>query len=221
MHMMNTFQALQLARQTQISIYQDSRSSVTNPEDLIELFSPESACDFLNVKLFEPEEIPGDNECYEIAGLFDRGASLIAIARKYPERYRRFTGIHEVAHYLLHPGMNTLHRDRPLDHVRPGKARNPIERQADQFAACWLMPEKLVREQFTTRFGANTLRFDENAAFWLGIAPEAVRRLTHDERAMRVATARQFGGRMFQPLDEFFKVSTTAMAIRLKELNLL
>lgn len=58
---------------------------------------------------------------------------------------RRFTIAHELGHLMLHPHLDTVHRDTTF-----GPPYDRIERQANQFAASLLMPEPWIR-YFTPR----------------------------------------------------------------------
>lgn len=58
---------------------------------------------------------------------------------------RRFTIAHELAHYILHKKDSKLYAHR--DMAGKDNQRNPIEREANYFAANILMPEGLVKEK--------------------------------------------------------------------------
>ena len=82
------------------------------------------------------------------------GTASIAVRRTDPPNRRRFTIAHEIGHYVLRH-----HRQRPeLVHADPhsqviyrnpraSEGLDPIEVQANQFAASLLMPARLVKEQ--------------------------------------------------------------------------
>lgn len=57
---------------------------------------------------------------------------------------------HELGHALLHVGLEAMHRDRPVD--GPYNSTDIKERQANKFAACFLMPSKLVEITFEQLF---------------------------------------------------------------------
>ena len=73
----------------------------------------------LNVTFEEPEQIipnsslPNHLVPIETAGFIDRERNRIVVAQKFRAEYRRFTGAHEIGHWVLHPGIK-YHRDRPL-----------------------------------------------------------------------------------------------------------
>lgn len=88
------------------------------------------------------------------------------------------------------------------------------------------MPAAFVELEFTSIFGNQLpLRIDENLAFHLKLNPhdpDFLLRPTRDrlerERALSIVTT--LGGVRFESLAERFRVSTTAMAIRISELRL-
>jgi Zn-dependent peptidase ImmA (M78 family) len=52
---------------------------------------------------------------YEIAGLLDRQARKIAVAEQFPDETVRFTGAHEIGHWVLHAiGVRHLSRFVPV-----------------------------------------------------------------------------------------------------------
>jgi Zn-dependent peptidase ImmA (M78 family) len=90
----------------------------------------------------------------DISGLLVRTATgtQICVAAKHPEVRRRFTIAHEIAHHVLghqfEPGEH-VHVDRgnyiSQRGVRASEGVDPKEIEANQFAACLLMPTDLVR----------------------------------------------------------------------------
>jgi IrrE N-terminal-like domain len=68
--------------------------------------------------------------------------------RLHNEGFERFTIAHELGHYCLEGHVSQLFRTGTVHQSRSGFLdRNPLERQADFFAAALLMPESLFREQ--------------------------------------------------------------------------
>ncbi len=203
--------------------------SLTSPLGIIEPVL--LAEKLLHVEFLEPEVPP---EGSEIAGYIDREKNTIAVARRVgnlrlPLEVRRFTAAHEVGHWLLHPG-TVYFRDMALS--GPGQERNrPFEElEADHFAAEFLMPEKILREEFRKRHGTMSLAagpIDEHLAL----------RLSYGTDFKGTAADLLQGGRRFrsklvaqclppdvqepyQSLARLFRVSLTAMAIQLEELGL-
>ncbi len=155
-----------------------------------------------------------------VAGLIDQSTRSIQIATDADPRVMRFTAAHEIGHAILHPDQTGLHRDQPLDGAR--QSRNRTELEADKFATYFLLPEKLLAEEFKSRFiGAFSL--NEQTAFALLSKPifevlEALPTLRHVSR--KLAGATYYNGRHFVSLSESFGISAEAMAIRLEELKL-
>ena len=155
-----------------------------------------------------------------VAGLIDNSNRTIKVATDVEPRVARFTGAHEIGHAGLHPHLGGLHRDRPLSGTT--ESRDRVEYEADKFAAFFLMPRKLVTEQFLSRFIAPFELQELSAYALLGKSYSAARTLfptrRHISRAL--ADAIQFNGRSFTSLSDYFGLSTEALAIRLEELGL-
>ncbi len=163
---------------------------------------------------------------YETAALLDPQAKKIAVAEKFGLEIARFTGAHELGHAVLHPG-NVMRRDRPIEGLRwnDRSPRPQIEREADFFAGCFLMPRKPVISVFEENFEIKTpLVIDETTAFWLcPDEPDFLLRTLpgSSARALAVASCESFEGRHFDSLAKRFRVSVTSMAITLYELDLI
>jgi len=157
---------------------------------------------------------------YEVAGVLNRERGIVSVSTRFSEAAVRFTGAHEIGHFLLHPG-EVFHRDRPISNT-PTEKRPSREQEADYFAACFLASEKLIRQEFEPRFGSLPLRLTDTVAYHLRKErmQELLRASTESlEFAAAVAGARSFGGRNFVPLADRFGLSISAMAIRLQELG--
>ncbi len=160
---------------------------------------------------------------FKVGGLVDRQAGKIAVSTECSMEATRFTGAHELGHWILHPEQ-TMHRDIALDGSQVNSVKPPFEKEADFFAATFLMPEKLVLHYFQESFQTELpFVFHETHAFH--VCPQRADMLVHAqpntlERELALARCRSFGGRPFASLAETFRVSNMAMAIRLKELNL-
>lgn len=162
---------------------------------------------------------------YEVAGVLDRQARKIAISKRFSLEVMRFTGAHELGHWLLHPG-HTMHRDRPIAGLsNETSSRELEEREADYFAACFLMPDKLVTAAFECTFQTKApFVFDDDSAWWLcPDDPESLLRADTEsmDRALALARAESYRGVHIVPLAKQFRVSISTMAIRLKELELI
>ena len=160
----------------------------------------------------------------EVAGLIDRGAHRVSISRNLPHITHRFTAAHELGHAIMHKEAR-LHRDRPMDGSSQDKTkRNVIEKEADKFAAYFLMPEKLVRGRFEKIFGvSNAFVLNDDTAFALnpGKPDELLSRCRNLRDLTRIlAKTEYYNGRHVNSLAAQFHVSPEAMAIRLEELGL-
>lgn len=217
------------ARHLQLQIWQQRstlwQDEAPRPVDMLE---PAIAARVLGIDFEYYEELGrfgNGREQFEVAGLLDRQTGKIAVATKFPPETIRFTGAHEIGHWLLHPG-EVMHRDRPIKGLtNEPSGRAPQEREADYFAACFLMPRKLVKEALESTFLIKApLVFDDAAAFWLcPDDPDSLLRADEGslDRALSVASARTYSGRHFNSLSSQFRVSITTMAIRLRELGLI
>ena len=216
------------ARELHIQLWKDrerlfGRPDV-RPEELLE---PELAAAVLGVTYEEHDELGRfgfGRDRFEVAGLIDRDQRKIAVSLVFRGAQLRFTGAHEVGHWLLHPDQ-IMHRDRPVDGLHLDRAPKPRkEQEADYFAACFLVPQRLATEALAYTFGtAGRFVLDHQTAFLLRPDnPEYL--LTAGTNswdvAMAVATAKSYNGRHVKSLAEQFRVSPSTMAIRLRELEL-
>jgi Zn-dependent peptidase ImmA (M78 family)/formiminotetrahydrofolate cyclodeaminase len=164
--------------------------------------------------------VADDGREYEAAGEIDKIKKIVRVSGDMRPSVRNFTAAHELGHALLHSG-KVLHRDRPLDGSDENK--DVREKQADKFAAFFLMPAKILKSYFYEMFGTERFVIDENTVFKLreGL-PSAFRKRVEDigGLAYYLATVENFDGRSFNSLAKIFSVSGGAMAIRLKELGL-
>lgn len=159
-------------------------------------------------------------EAFDVAGFIDKPNRRVEISRSFNEDTMRFTAAHELGHALLHRG-TVLHRDRPIDGSKVN--RNPVEQQADKFAALFLMPGKMVKQVFTEIFETPVFRINENTVLNLGAGSmEEFRKKCGDLRGLSrvLVSARRYGHKVITPLAIIFGVSDETMAIRLEELGL-
>lgn len=159
----------------------------------------------------------------KIAGLIDRQANRIAISQEFSPTIQLFTGAHEIGHLVLHSG-EIMHRDRALDGRPLGGPRSLEEREADFFAACFLMPARLVIEFFKKQFlCGEQLHFDDTVAYH--VDAHNIENLLYApqdslERELSLARCQRFNGVRIISLAQQFGVSDFSMALRLKELGL-
>lgn len=191
-----------------------------------EVLDPELAASHLGIAFALNESLGkfGSRDAqFEVAGSLDRQRGVISLSRRFSLETMCFTAAHEIGHWLLHPG-EVMHRDRPIKGLEAGfdHRRPEYEKEADYFAACFLMPEKLVRRTFDRLFGKDFV-VDEAAAFELSPSDfGAFLRPQQNSlsRELILANAQRFNGVRFRSMAEQFGVSPTTMAIRFRELNL-
>jgi len=204
------------------NIWPDGHPSLTH------MFSPEAAAIVLGLHYQEVETLGrfgSKDDKFEVAGVIDRSRKIIHISNRFPVETMRFTGGHEIGHWLLHPQEN-MHRDRPINGLSKNSyKRNTIEAEADYFAACFLMPHKLVSNCLEKTFNVTApFEINDTTAFYLSPSdPNAILREATGSlhTAATIASATSFGGMHIRSLAEQFGVSVSTMAIRLVELNLI
>lgn len=211
-------------RKTQIALFRESGVQ-GNGEELINCLGPEKTAHYLGLNYVEADEIPSHNPKVETAGILDRHRKLIVVSKKFPAEQRRLTGMHEIVHWMIHQniGRDVMHRDRPIDYIADQTGIDRIEWEATKIACLCLMPEKLVKDRFAMTFGLSTntpLRLDEDTAFRLNIDFKKLQKMTVRQKSLTLAKASRYG-RCILPMHQQFKVSPTAMAIRLEELKLI
>jgi Zn-dependent peptidase ImmA (M78 family) len=135
---------------------------------------------------------------------------------------QRFTGGHELGHFVLHPNVGNAveHRDRPIFEL--GANRPQHEADADYFSACLLVPRKTLTEEFEKRFGTKKpLPYTTTTAFHVGLLMKDFQ--TTRPRLMfakALARTQSFDAQRFLSLSDYFKVSASVLAIRLWECEL-
>lgn len=198
----------------------------------IEMLHPSVACSVLGVNYEEYPELydsfSSAGQYKPIGGLLDRQRNLVAVNTSYDSAYSRFTGGHEVAHWLLHPKDMVMHRDVVIkDQASTKQNSKPVkEREADYGSACYLMPENLTAEIFQKMFGRAPIHFDERISFALN--PQDPQKLMYTEQgslkrefALAIHEPWARSGQKLLSLAAQFKVSPSAMAIRIEELDLI
>ena len=197
-----------------------------NPLSYLKLLDPEVAAEALGLSYYTQSYFEG-LESFErgrtIAGSLDRQSNTIMVSSKFPAGTQRFTGMHEIGHFLLHPDV-VMHRDLPIDGLKLGAGdRDFKEVEANRFAARYLVSEKLLTDLFRMRFGDTPIEVTDDVRFWLGLDEEqaATRNSSNPlQREVAFATARSFCQQHFDSLVDVFGVSVTTMAIRIRELKL-
>ncbi len=108
---------------------------------------------------------------------------------------KHFTIAHELGHYFL---SHELHDNAGFctnsDIVEEGHQKNPIEREANYFASCLLMPEEKVKNAFFALLSNSTrgrikdfllVKKDSSFGIWRGISDELTKRYGVSEAALR------------------------------------
>jgi len=198
--------------------------------DPVWLLNPEHVARLLGFEFIECEDLGSfgnGRDHFVVAGCIDRPEKRICVSTstRFTAHEIRFTGAHEVGHAVLHPHA-ARHRDRPLSRFGSSvNRRDAIESEADYFASCYLLPEKLVRERLERKFQVKgKLVVDENISYLLN--PSDSEELLRDDdigrrmRALAVASVERFCGVRSASLAGEFDVSPSVMAIRIEELGL-
>jgi len=101
-----------------------------------------------NVRHADPPELPPD-----CSGMLDRARKMILVRRSDPSARINFSIAHEIGHLVLHP------KDG-ID-CRTQRAASAEEREADEFAAAFLLPrESLLRVCHEQRQQPPTITFE-------------------------------------------------------------
>lgn len=215
----------QIARDMLIDLYKSKGvGSNCSSEELIEVFNPAVALDrhgftIDTVDAIGYDEVAG-RRC-EVAAIINLKAKRIEIAAGFPLPVQRFVLAHELAHFGLGHQLEVMHRDLPLE--KGGLTFRPLEAEANHFASNFLMPRKLMVAQFVEWFGCERLEVNhDNARAIFGVPDEVAYFKFKTLRQITdfIARTGSYAGRHFKPLYQQFRVSPTAMSIRLGELKL-
>lgn len=214
-----------LARSVQLKLWEQRRELFGNVDDPIEVLDPAKVLELAGYTVWYHEGGLGhdtqDGTRVDVAGLIDPMSNTVEISMLSLPIERLFTLAHELGHVVLGSTGLVVHRDRPLNGTRI--ARDIFERQADKFAAAFLMPGKLLRKAFLRRFLTECFQLDDATAFALRASfADDVRKEFSTLRALScyLASTEHYNGGGFPSLTSIFKVSPVAMAIRLEELGL-
>lgn len=230
-------EVIRAARNLQRTLYRQRNEYWRFAPSTLDLLDPKLAAEkVLGAKFLTRQDLFYDHALYgakinsQIAGYVDRDRGEIVVSERLPLEVFRFTGAHELGHWLLHPGQN-LFREFPLsDEERFKGTRKTEEREADLFAAEFLMPERLIRSEFEQRFSVPALignEVDERLASLLSMGaggyqrPSVLRKRTARYRALLAATCLPINGKEpYVSLAQLFRVSPIAMAIQLEDRGL-
>lgn len=196
-------------------------------DDLVALLVPAVAFEGLGYR-FEVAnslgQIMSSNGMVDVAGFIDKSQMYAGVSSYFSKPIQNFTAAHELGHAVLHNAMG-MHRDRDLNGGAVSGQLERVEIEANKFASCFLMPEKIVRVEFQKRFESDQFIVSEDTAFALMNSSQSALRSKYRnlrKLARKLAeTGHYHSDRFFMPLNERFNVSTEAMAIRLEELQLI
>ncbi|GHB53898.1 cyclodeaminase/cyclohydrolase family protein [Mongoliitalea lutea] len=214
-----------LARRIQNALwtYQDLIWPTGSPINLLGILKPEKVIQLLKFAFHKVDTLGVNESNEEIAGIINNQDFTIHISLMYAPEVVNFTTAHELGHALLHDQIE-LHRDIPLDGSEIAKNRSIVERQADKFAAYFLMPSKTVKQLFQEFFQTEQFQINENTSRMLAnCSPAELRKTIRDQRDLSrlIAKCEFYNIRPFRSLSKIFNVSVEAMAIRLEELDLI
>jgi len=215
----------ELARSVQLKLWEQRGEFFGNTDDPIEILDPAKVLELAGYTVQYHEGGLGhdiqDGTRVDVAGLIDPASNMVEISMLPLPTERLFTLAHELGHVMLGSTGLVVHRDRPLNGTRI--ARDVYEREADKFAAAFLMPGRLLRKAFLKRFLTECFELNDTTAFALRAAfVDDVHKEFPTLRALScyLASAERYNGGGFPSLASAFKVSPVTMAIRLEELGL-
>lgn len=212
------------AHQLRLSIWNNRQELFRGqvPKNPIDMLEPGIALHMLGfcvVTELDLGEMFDEGRRVRVAGLIDTQQREIRISAGLPYSEVRFTTGHELAHAILHPDRTGLHRDRAISGPLVRKDRFEVE--ADRFASAFLLPPKLVLDEFSRRFACNVFCLNDEAVFGLGVGAAVHKMRSTRDVSYAVAQATMYMGLPFESLSGKFRVSPTTMAIRLEELGLI
>ena len=195
------------------------------PADPVDMLDPGIAIERLGFEFEYVPEIPDwpPSTRHALAGEVDPSRKRVTVSELFGLQSARFTAAHELGHVMLHSGR--MFRERPISGPRLSE-QSPMERQADKFAAEYLMPARLLRTRVKSSFGVESpIVVRDGEAFWLDMdQSEDLLRASPNSHELAFALAkcpRDFRGNRIPSLAEQFKVSVQAMAYRVQELRLI
>jgi len=84
--------------------------------------------------------------------LKEKGKAMIAVNNKHPEVRQRFSIAHELGHLMMHGNNEHLNVEKSIQprlFTRAEGVQGQNEREANEFAAELLMPEELVKKDYS------------------------------------------------------------------------
>ena len=146
-------------------------------------------CNRLGIKKVDIEFKKYDGD-YILGGIkrYNEDDIKIFVNDKDGYERQRFTIAHEIGHYYLGHLDNTDTNQFMYLERRDGyNTNNPIERQANQFAAALLMNKKTIEEKFNTlrEIGLSTHSIEEVLADMFGVSRQSVKYRLKNLRLVR------------------------------------
>ena len=192
-------------------------------DDPVDWLDPATLSEIVGLAYETVPSIPLEGRAVRDApvGLLDVVRRHVLVSEELGLEVARYTGAHEIAHYLLHRRNFKQHFERAFD---PTKGRSRREREADEFAARFLMPDKLLRTRCSQVLALPDdsqlpIKVNDQVSFSLGPNIAHIDRHKLDLEFALARLGRDFMNRPIVPLHQQFKVSTTALAIRLQEIE--
>lgn len=152
-----------------------------------------------------------------VLGLLDLSKRSILVSEERGLEVARYTGGHELGHALYHQDRVRPHWERGLDPAE----KNPQERDANEFASNFLMPRKELTRRLRASFGELPVRVDDQWLYFLLGDQTDPDPNTLDLEYALAGSSKDIRYKQIVPLHQQFKVSQTAMAIRLREIRAL
>mgnify|MGYP000277108606 CR=1 FL=1 len=81
----------------------------------------------------------------EISGFFDFESDTIYVNKNLPANRKTFTIAHELAHAMMHKEYAKSKDYIALPRLNVLKEKSDVEKEADVFAACLLVPKKMLK----------------------------------------------------------------------------
>ena len=223
----NSFEAIEsAARDVHIDLWRDRHALwkvvPSNPLDIAE---PGVALYMLGYDVESGADLGETFHCgrrTKVAGLIDNRRKIVRISAGPDRHTQMFTAGHELGHAVLHPDLDVLHRDISMERV--GVASDPREAQANRFSSAFLIPRRILVDEFERRFGSAPFELSVATGFELfGRFDEKVLEKVRGVReiGLKLACAISYSGKHFHALHSAFGVSPLMMAIRLEELQLM
>ncbi len=160
----------------------------------------------------------------EVAAEINSPIKCLSYSTQFLPETINFTLAHELGHAILHKN-SVLHRDIPINNSELFTSSDYRERQANKFAAFFLMPRNLVTHYFQQEFRLSQFTITQDNLFHLNEGDNTTSAFKNKYKNLRdlsrlIARTERFAGNSFTSISKIFRVSQEAMAIRLEELDL-